>query len=91
MGTLLLKFVSVYLLFDSLIFIYTGVLKGAGDSRFVMWSMILTGIVFLFIPLWSGIKLMGMGLYFHGHVLQSISWCSLYLFSCATTAANGKE
>ncbi len=64
MGTLLLKFVSVYLLFDSLIIIYTGVLKGAGDSRFVMWSMILTGIVFLFIPLWSGINLMGMGLYF---------------------------
>ena len=72
MGTVLLRFVSVYLLFDSLVIIYTGVLKGAGDSRFIMWSMVSTGITCLFIPIWLGINTWGMGLYF--------SWCCITFY-----------
>ncbi len=64
MGTVLLKFVALYLLFDSLIIIYTGALKGAGDSQFIMFSIIASSTVFLFIPLWFGMKSFGMGLYF---------------------------
>lgn len=64
MGIILLRFVSLYLFFDSIVIIYTGVLKGAGDSGFIMWSIISVSIVFLFIPVWFGIHLFGMGLYF---------------------------
>jgi len=63
-GITLLKFVAVYLLFDSLVIIYVGALKGAGDSQFIMWSMILTGTLFLFIPVWFGVMKLNMGLYF---------------------------
>ncbi|MBF0229380.1 MAG: MATE family efflux transporter [Desulfamplus sp.] len=64
MGSMLLRFVAIYLLFDSLIIIYTGALKGAGDSRFIMLSIISASILFIFIPLWFGISRFGMGLYF---------------------------
>ncbi|MBF0377465.1 MAG: MATE family efflux transporter [Desulfamplus sp.] len=64
MGIILLRFVALYLLFDSLIIIYTGALKGAGDSRFIMLSITSTSILFIFIPLWFGINKLGMGLYF---------------------------
>lgn len=64
MGTILLRFVSLYLFFDAVVIIYTGVLKGAGDSSFIMWSIMSSSILFLFIPVWLGINWFGMGLYF---------------------------
>ncbi len=64
MGIKLMKFVSLYLLFDALIIIYTGVLKGAGDSQFIMTSIISVSVTCLFIPLWFGMQHFGMGLYF---------------------------
>jgi len=64
MGTILLRFVAIYLFFDSIVIIYTGVLKGAGDSSFIMWSIMSASLIFLFIPIWFGINRFGMGLYF---------------------------
>jgi MATE family multidrug resistance protein len=74
MGTILLRFVAAYLLFDSVNIVYMGVLKGAGDSRFIMWSMGIAAVLFLFIPVWFGVTWFGMGLYF--------SWTciTIYLF-----------
>jgi multidrug resistance protein, MATE family len=74
MGIILLRFVAAYLFFDSINIIYMGVLKGAGDSRFIMWSMGLAAVFFLFIPVWVGVTQFGMGLYF--------SWTciTIYLF-----------
>jgi MATE family multidrug resistance protein len=74
MGTILLRFVAAYLFFDSLNIVYMGVLKGAGDSRFIMWSMGIAAVLFLFIPVWVGVTWFGKGLYF--------SWTciTIYLF-----------
>lgn len=74
MGIILLRFVAAYLFFDSINIIYMGVLKGAGDSRFIMWSMGLASVLFLFIPVWVGVINFGLGLYF--------SWTciTVYLF-----------
>lgn len=63
-GIILLRFVAAYLFFDSINIIYMGVLKGAGDSRFIMWSMGLAAVFFLFLPVWVGVTIFGMGLYF---------------------------
>lgn len=78
MGIILLRFVAAYLFFDSINIIYMGVLKGAGDSRFIMWSMGLAAVFFLFIPVWVGVTYFGMGLYF--------SWTciTIYLFLLCT-------
>ena len=64
MGIILLRFVAAYLFFDSINVIYMGVLKGAGDSRFIMWSMGVAAVFFLFIPVWVGVIYFGMGLYY---------------------------
>jgi len=74
MGIILLRFVAAYLFFDAINIIYMGALKGAGDSIFIMWSMGLASVFFLFIPVWVGITNFGMGLYF--------SWTciTIYLF-----------
>ena len=74
MGIILLRFVAIYLFFDFINNIYMGALKGAGDSRFIMWSMGLAAVFFLFIPVWVGVIHFGRGLYF--------SWTciTIYLF-----------
>jgi MATE family multidrug resistance protein len=46
----LLIFVAYYSLFDALGLVFSGCLKGAGDTRFVMLMAIITSQVFLTIP-----------------------------------------
>ncbi len=63
-GIVLLRFVILYLFFDSFAIIYTGTLKGAGDTRFIMLAFAGTSILFLFIPVYAGVTFLGLGLYY---------------------------
>jgi multidrug resistance protein, MATE family len=57
----LLRFVAVYCIFDSLNVVFSGALKGAGDTRFIL----VTSIVMTPIPLitaWLGMRFYGGGL-----------------------------
>jgi MATE family multidrug resistance protein len=63
-GIVLLRFVTLYLIFDSLSVIYTGTLKGAGDTRFIMILFGCSSLTFLFIPVYTGITVFNMGLYY---------------------------
>ncbi|MFH1155572.1 MAG: MATE family efflux transporter [Pseudomonadota bacterium] len=63
-GRLLLRFVAVYMVFDALGVIYTGVLKGAGDTAYVMGCMVAAGAGFLFVPVLVGRWLFDVGLFF---------------------------
>jgi MATE family multidrug resistance protein len=69
-GTLLLRFVSAYIFFDALYMVCIGVLKGAGDTRFIMWSIGILSVVVMILPLYIGVQIFGAGLY--------------YAWSCAT-------
>jgi MATE family multidrug resistance protein len=69
-GIILLRFVSVYLFFDALYMVCIGVLKGAGDTRFIMWSIGLLSLVIMILPIYIGVEIFGAGLY--------------YAWSCAT-------
>ena len=69
-GTMLLRFVSAYIFFDALYMVCIGVLKGAGDTRFIMWSIGILSLVVMILPLYIGVQIFGAGLYY--------SW------SCAT-------
>ena len=69
-GTLLLRFVSAYLFFDALYMVCIGVLKGAGDTRFIMWSIGILSLVVMILPIYIGMKIFDAGLY--------------YAWSCAT-------
>ncbi|MGD8666735.1 MAG: MATE family efflux transporter [Desulfobacterales bacterium] len=69
-GTTLLRFVSAYIFFDALYMVCIGVLKGAGDTRFIMLSIGILSLAVMILPLYIGVHIFGAGLY--------------YAWSCAT-------
>jgi MATE family multidrug resistance protein len=74
MGVVVLRFVAAYLLLDGLYMISTAVLKGAGDTRFIMWSIAGISMFGLVLPLYIGMAVFGQGLYF--------AWACLVVFLC---------
>ena len=58
----LLAFVAFYCLFDSGNIIFSAALKGAGDTRFVMYITIILGWLFMVLPTWLLVKA-GYGVY----------------------------
>ena len=62
-GVVLIRFVALYTVLDSLCITYAGGLKGAGDTKFVMSSMGLLSVLFLMLPVYIGIVHLGWGLY----------------------------
>lgn len=80
---ILLLFVAFYTVFDSVALIYSGALKGAGDTRWVMWAGLAISIGVLMVP--SAVLLLQKdnipaetGMY--------IAWvlCSLYIMTLGT-------
>jgi len=69
-GIILLRFVAAYLFFDALYMVCIGVLKGAGDTRFIMWSIGLLSLAVMILPIYIGVQVFGAGIY--------------YAWSCAT-------
>lgn len=51
-GVILLRYVALYSLLDAVSIIYFGALKGAGDTRFVMLTMLLASLGVLIAPTW---------------------------------------
>jgi len=64
MGVVVLRFVAAYLLLDGVYMISTAVLKGAGDTRFIMWSMGIISFFGMILPIYIGIEVFGLGLYY---------------------------
>jgi MATE family multidrug resistance protein len=78
MGVVVLRFVAGYLLLDGLYMISTAVLKGAGDTRFIMWSMGVLSVFGMILPMYIGIEIFGKGLYF------AWGWSVFFLFQLAS-------
>lgn len=77
-GTTLLRIVSAYLFFDALYMVFSGVLKGAGDTRFMMWSVSFASFFFMIVPVYCGIT------YFHFTVEQAW-YCVLFFVGALFT------
>jgi len=58
----LLRVVSAYLFMDALYMIFSGALKGAGDTRFLMISVGVSSFFFLILPVYCGITRFNMGI-----------------------------
>ena len=73
----LLRFVALYSMLDGVYIVFSAAVKGAGDTRFVMWVTILVSFSVMILPIWVGIAVYGMGLY--------AAWCfaSAYLIILA--------
>jgi len=77
-GIVVLRFVAAYLLLDGIYMISTAVLKGAGDTKFILWSMGLISFFGMIVPIYIGIEIYGMGLYY--------AWGCTVFFLCQLAA-----
>lgn len=73
-GLVLLRFVALYSLFDVLRIVYSSTIKGAGDTRFVMWTTGILSLGIMVIPVYIGVIYLGTGLY--------IAWASFTVYIC---------
>ena len=62
-GRVLLRFVACYSLIDALALMCLGGLKGAGDTRFVMWALGICSLTVLVLPSYLLVEHLGVGLY----------------------------
>ncbi len=63
MASKILGLVAVYILLDVFYMIFAAVLKGAGDTRYLLLAISGASLVCMIIPLFVGINYMGMGIY----------------------------
>lgn len=75
LGTILLRFVAVFCLFDSLNLVFSGALKGAGDTRFIMWTIAAMSIGLMILPTYLAVR------FFHGEIYTV--WTIATLYVCA--------
>lgn len=66
-GVICLRFVVLYLFFDTVGFIFAGALSGAGDTRYIMWATLCCAVTLMILPATVGILHLGQGLTF--------AWC----------------
>ena len=62
-GRVLLIFVAFYTLFDGIAIAYSGALKGAGDTRFVMMLSVVFSIFVMVLPCYVIVEVLHLGLY----------------------------
>ena len=73
----LLYFVSFYCIFDTGNIIFSAALKGAGDTRFVMWVSIVLNWLIMVIPSWAAIT------FLQGRTALYAAWVALTGYVCA--------
>jgi len=60
---ILMRFVAVFCFFDAFNLIYSGAIKGAGDTRFIMWTIGAVCLGIMILPVYVAVEVMGAGLY----------------------------
>ncbi len=63
MVVILLRFIAAYSLFDALSITFSSGIKGAGDTRFVMYMIVIFSIVGLTLPIYIALVILNCGLY----------------------------
>jgi MATE family multidrug resistance protein len=63
LGVILMRFVAVFCFFDALNLVFSGAIKGAGDTRFIMWTIGALSLGMMIIPMYLLVEVFGGGLY----------------------------
>ncbi|MCE5252570.1 MATE family efflux transporter [bacterium] len=63
MTVVLLRFVALYSLFDSLTIMFASAIKGAGDTRFVMYMIVILSLFLMVIPSYIALEVFHASLY----------------------------
>lgn len=75
LGVILMRFVAVFCFFDALNLVFSGAIKGAGDTRFIMWTIGALSIGVMIAPIYLAVEVFGAGLY--------TAWTIATLYICA--------
>jgi MATE family multidrug resistance protein len=62
-GVVVLRILALFIAFDAMYFTFIGTLKGAGDTRFIMWSIGLATLLVMVVPLTIIVEFTPWGLY----------------------------
>jgi MATE family multidrug resistance protein len=63
LGVVLMRFVAVFCFFDALNLIFSGAIKGAGDTRFIMWTIAALSLGVMIVPVYLAVEVLGAGIY----------------------------
>ncbi len=63
LGVVLLRFVAAFCFFDALNLIFSAAIKGAGDTRFIMWTIAALSLGVMMIPVYFAVEVMDAGIY----------------------------
>jgi len=63
LGVILLRFVAVFCLFDAMNLIFSGALKGAGDTQFILWTIAALSCGVMIIPVYLAVEIFNAGIY----------------------------
>ncbi|MBR5627505.1 MAG: MATE family efflux transporter, partial [Thermoguttaceae bacterium] len=80
MTTVILRFVALYLFFDSITIIFASAIKGAGDIKFIMLTTIIMYSI-LILLLWIDMNYYAIGIYGYWGILTVFTLCLSIIFS----------
>jgi MATE family multidrug resistance protein len=63
LGVILMRFVAVFCFFDALNLVFSGAIKGAGDTRFIMWTIAALSLGMMIIPVYLAVEVLDTGIY----------------------------
>ncbi len=63
LGIILLRFVAVFCLFDAMNLVFSGALKGAGDTQFILWTIAALSVGVMIIPVYLAVEVFKAGIY----------------------------
>lgn len=72
-GVVLLRFIAIYSIFDTLTIIFASAIKGAGDTKFVMYIMVIASWTLMVIPTYCAVEI------FHWDLFSAWAFASLYI------------
>jgi len=75
LGVTLLRFVAAFSFFDALNLIFSSAIKGAGDTRFIMWTIAALCLGVMIVPIYVAIEVLGAGIY--------AAWTIATVYVCA--------
>lgn len=75
LGVILMRFVAVFCIFDALNLVFSGAIKGAGDTKFIMWTIGALSLGMMITPTYLAVEVFGAGLY--------TAWTLATLYICA--------
>ena len=75
LGVILMRFVAVFCFFDALNLVFSGAIKGAGDTRFIMWTIGALSLGVMITPMYVAVEVLRGGIY--------TTWALATFYICA--------